>query len=136
MNMEAMKQQLEEHEGLRLKPYRDTVGHITIGVGRNLDAEGISKDEAMILLENDINKCIEDLKTNFSFFDELSENRQKAIVDMRFNLGHGGFRRFKSMINALEEADYSRAADEMLNSKWADEVPERAKELAAQMMKG
>ncbi len=135
MNMEEIKHQLIKHEALRLKPYKDTVGKLTIGVGRNIDDKGITAEEAMFLLENDIKECIEDLKNIFQGYDDLNEPRQRALIDMRFNLGPARFRQFKKMIAAVNEKDFNKAADEMMNSKWYNQVGQRAKSLIEMIKK-
>ena len=125
---------LIKHEGLRLKPYRDTVGKLTIGVGRNLDDLGITRGEALYLLGNDINRVRLELIKIIGWFLTLGTVRQNVLIDMVFNLGITRFKRFKKLIAAIERQDWDRAADEMLDSKWARQVGRRATELA-QMMK-
>ena len=138
MNMDALLEQLVEHEGLRLKPYRCTAGKLTIGCGRNLDDRGISKDEALYLLRNDIKKCINDAEAviGSQVWEGLSEARKRVLVDMRFNLGAGGIRTFKNTLQAIREGRYDDASRGMLNSKWARQVGRRAKTLARMMLGG
>ena len=124
------------HEGLRLKPYRDTVGKLTIGVGRNLDDVGITEEEALYLLTNDIKRVLDFLKGKLPYWNEFTETRKMALVDMCFNLGPGGFLSFKKMLASLENGDYEQAAREMLDSKWARQVGRRAEKLAEMMRKG
>nr|WP_083863867.1 glycoside hydrolase family protein [Desulfobacula toluolica] len=135
--------QLIQHEDLRLKPYRCPAGKLTIGIGRNLEDKGITQKEAIMLLKNDIQDCISDLKEIFSDqknnenekneFDSLPEGVQIVLVDMRFNLGHDGFRRFKKMIKAVREHDFHRAALEMKDSRWYYQVGKRAENLVKMM---
>ncbi|MDX8408920.1 MAG: glycoside hydrolase family protein [Mariprofundales bacterium] len=122
------------HEGLRLKPYQDTVGKLTIGVGRNLDDVGISEEEARYLLANDLRQIQHELHKQ-SWFAALNSARQMAITDMAFNLGLPRLLGFSHMITAIETSDYARAASEMLDSRWARQVGSRAEELA-EMMRG
>ncbi len=124
------------HEGLRLKPYRDTRGKLTIGVGRNLDDVGITEEEALYLLKNDIKRVLDFLKERLPYWNGLTETRKMALVDMCFNLGPGGFLSFKRMLAALERGDYEQAAREMLDSRWARQVGRRAEELAEMMRDG
>lgn len=126
---------LSNQEGLRLKPYRDSLGYLSIGVGRCLDTVGISADEAMYLLDSDIDRAIGSAKM-FSWFDDLTDNRQNAIVCMIFNLGLGGFSEFKNLITALTNKDYASASNEMLNSHWAQQVGQRAQTLAKMVIDG
>jgi len=120
---------------MRLKPYVDSVGKTSIGVGRNLDDVGVSKDEAMYMLENDMNMA-EQLAARHHFYLLLNEPRRAVIVSMVFNMGLAGFSGFKSMIAAITAGDFDRAAEEMLNSKWATQVKRRSIELAYMMRTG
>jgi len=127
---------LIKHEGLRLKPYRDTVGKLTIGVGRNLDDMGITREEAIFLLENDIARAETDLHRAFLWFPLRNKVRKIVLINMVFNLGMTRFRMFKKLIRAIEDRDWERAAKEMLNSRWAKQVGRRASELAQMMRSG
>ncbi|MDI6808258.1 MAG: lysozyme [Candidatus Eisenbacteria bacterium] len=128
-------EQLQRHEGYRQKPYRDSVGKLTIGFGRNLDDVGISKDEANFLLRSDVFVARRQAE-KFVWFASLDEPRQSVIVNMIFNLGLEKFSRFKNTIRFIEFGNYALAAKEMLNSKWASQVGNRAKELARIMETG
>jgi lysozyme len=131
--MREIEEQLIKHEGLRQKPYEDTVGKLTIGIGRNLEDKGITKDEAIYLLKNDIIESKMDL-INYDWFNKLSDNRKNVLIDMRINLGLGGLLSFKKMIKALKENNFEEAANEMENSKWYHQVGRRSDHLV-QMMK-
>ena len=122
------------HEGLRLTPYRCTAGKLTIGVGRNLEDKGISRNEAFYLLHNDLQECERDLRRIFPNWDSLSDVRKACLIDMRFNLGYRGFRSFKRFITAVREGDYERASKEMLDSRWASQVKHRAIDLSQMML--
>ncbi|WP_457755170.1 glycoside hydrolase family protein [Thermovibrio ammonificans] len=136
--MELVKNMLLIDEGLRLKPYRDTVGKLTIGVGRNLDDVGITEEEALYLLENDIQRAVKDATEIFGTTTWLSldEIRQAVIIDMLFNLGKPRFLTFRKFIQAVKEGDFERASKEMLNSRWARQVGKRAERLAYMMRRG
>lgn len=136
MTPQQFEQQLIRHEGLRLKPYRDTVGKLTIGVGRNLDDVGLTEEEALYLLRNDILKHAADLGAAFPGVHDLNANRYYALVNMTFNLGIGGLRKFKKMWACINVHDFDGAAREMLDSKWARQVGRRAEELAEIMRTG
>jgi len=125
---------LERHEGLRLKPYRDTVGKLTIGYGRNLDDMGITEMEADVLLYGDIARVRDELEA-FDWFPRMTDSRRAALINMAFNLGMPRLRGFRKMIAALEAGEYDRAAEESLDSKWARQVGQRAQEIA-QMIRG
>jgi lysozyme len=126
---------LKEDEGLRLLPYKDTVGKLTIGYGLNLDA-GISEIEANWLLQNRVSDIKRNLYSSFNWYRAMDETRQDVIVNMVYNLGLAGVLRFKKLIGSLETQDYDRAAHEMLDSKWASQVGKRAERLAQAMMNG
>lgn len=130
---QKLKGLLLQHESYRQFPYTDTTGHLTIGIGRNLIDRGISTSEAFYLLDDDIIYFTNKLNHYLSFFSHLSENRQIVLIDMCFNLGVQGFLGFREMTSALEAHDYERAANEMLESKWAQQVGERATQLATIM---
>lgn len=131
-----LKEMLLRHEGLNTKPYLCTEGHLTIGVGRNLEAKGISYSEAMYMLDNDISSVTSQLRSIFHWYDPLDEVRKLVVADMAFNLGVGGLSSFTKMIAAMEREDYGTASDEMLDSRWAGQVGQRAKRLASMMASG
>ena len=133
--MKSIEEQLILHEGLRKKPYRCTEGKLTIGVGRNLDDKGISKEEALFLLRNDIHEVMDALEKH-EWYLALDPIRQKVVIDMAYNLGVGGLLKFRKMIAALEYGDYEGAADQMLDSRWAEQVGMRATRLAEMMRSG
>lgn len=135
INMKEMVKQLELHEGLRLKPYYDTVDKLTIGIGRNLEDTGISKAEASFMLQNDLIRIIAELDEQLPWWRELSENRRRILVDMAFNLGTFGLSQFRDMLAATKTGDFDTASKEMLDSKWAKQVGNRAKRLAEAMKK-
>ena len=117
----ALAAQLILHEGLRLKVYTDTLGIPTVGVGRNLRDKGITRDEALDLLSHDIDECVTDLAT-FAWFEALDAVRQRALVDLRFNIGPRRLRGFVKMLAALAVSDYGTAADELRDSVWATQI--------------
>ena len=101
-------------------------------MGRNLDDVGISENEALILLANDIKRC-EQEAMQFPWFKYLTEVRQDVILSMLFNLGLKRFNGFKKFKSAILKGEYKAAATEMLDSKWAGQVKDRAKVLAKMM---
>ena len=137
MSFEAiLKSQLIRHEGVRLKPYKDTVGKLTVACGRNLDDVGVFQDEVDLMLENDIKRATADARKLFKNFDGLSNNRKAVVVNMTFNLGYSRFSQFHKTIAAIESFRFEEAADEMLDSTWAKQVKGRAIELADLMRAG
>ena len=122
---------LKDHEGLRLKPYSDTAGKLTIGWGRNLTDTGISYEEAEFLRDNDIARHTAEARSNFDWFDGLSPVRQDVVVELIFNMGIGGFSTFHNMIEAIVQGNWHQAAWELSNSMWAGQVQkERKNDLA------
>lgn len=130
-----LKKLILKHEELQLKLYVDTKGKITIGVGRNLTDNGISPDEAQLMYENDLKRCLSEA-SKFKWFHKLNDARKIVILDMLFNLGLKRFLLFKKMISFLEVSDYSLASREMLDSDWSKQVGQRALTLAAIMNSG
>lgn len=132
---QVLVDELVRDEGIRLVVYLDPIGIPTIGVGRNLRDRGISRAEAFMLLDHDLDECITDL-AGFPWFVGLDSVRQRAIVNMRFNLGPARFRGFRRMLTALAAGDYVTASHEMLASDWATQVGRRADRLARMMLTG
>lgn len=130
--LSTLEKALLRDEGLELKPYTDTVGKTTIGVGRNLDDNGITEDEALFMLRNDIQRSRHEL-AKFHWWRNLDSDRRDVLVNMHFNLGLPRLLSFKNMIAALDFGDYKLAADEMLDSLWAEQVGDRAVRLARVM---
>lgn len=136
-NRDRLRDQLVRHEALRLRPYVDTVGKLTIGVGRNLDDTGITPDEAMYLLSGDIDRATRGLVARYpNWFPALDPVRQAVLVNMAFNLGQAGLASFTHTLASIARGEYVQAASQILESKWARQVGARARELSAQMRTG
>ena len=148
LDKEALKKQLEMNEGLKLRAYLCPAGRLTVGVGRNVEANPvddelgrtinavgmtITHDEAMLLLDHDVDRTVSQVRTNVPGFDELPESCQHVLVDMAFNMGLAGLLGFRNMLKAIRAGDFQKAAREMLNSKWAGQVGVRAKRLVRMM---
>lgn len=134
--IDLLKKTLIRDEGERLKLYKCTAGKLTIGIGRNIEDRGISKDESDLMFNNDIKGVIDGLRSSFLFFDELSPIRQLVLANMAFNLGKTRLLKFKKFIAALAVRDYTLAASEMMDSDWSKQVGERAKRLERMMLTG
>ena len=128
---ETVVEALIRDEGLRLKPYRDSVGKLTIGFGRNLDDKGISESEARMLLVNDVDDACRDLDNNCPWWSTMPEPAQAALLNQCFNLGWPRLSAFRKMLAALQRGDYRDAAAEAEDSKWFRQVGERGKRVAA-----
>ncbi len=133
---DKLRAMLLRHEGLRLYPYLDSVGKWTIGVGHCLTDNGITHEESEFILKNDIAKAENFVRSIFPNMDSWAMARQDALVDMMFNVGFGSFCGFKNMISAIKAGAWKVASEEMLNSKWAKQVPTRAQELAKMVETG
>lgn len=139
---------LIDDEELRLKPYLDCCGKywiycrcenrgkLTIGVGRNLDDVGISESEAMLLLNNNIQRAVFEAERSLPWFRNLNSVRKVVILSMVFNMGLDRFMSFKMMTQYLAQGDFGNTAKEMLKSKWANQVGERARRLSVAMETG
>lgn len=148
MNIAKIADQLKRHEGVRLAVYDDAtgkpvhagdtlVGHPTIGVGRLLtDARGLDTAEIEMLLANDIDLVINELNRNAPWWNEMNEARQAVMINLCFNMGWPRLSGFKNMLWAAEKGSYETAADEMVDSRWYDQVGLRGVELAEQMRTG
>lgn len=127
---------LRAHEGVRAKPYTDTVGKLSIGVGRNLTDNGLSQEEIDYLLANDIAKAEQEARALVPSLDSLDPVRKEVLIEMAFNMGRPRLAGFKNMLSAVGRKDFARAAAEMLDSRWAVQVGNRAKVLANAMELG
>lgn len=136
IDRDAMVRQLRLHEGERLKPYRCTANKLTIGIGRNLEDRGITKEESAYLLSNDIDAFYSTLLRELPWVSELDEVRQRVLLDMAFNLGIQGLLGFKNTLATIKSGDYEKAAPMMLQSKWAKQVGQRAERLSRMMFTG
>lgn len=130
----TMKAQLRhlliKHEGYESHPYKDSMGHITIGIGRNLDSRGVLPTEIDMMCDHDMQYFYDQLDSHFKWFAQLNDARQIALIDMCF-MGFKKFLSFKKMIAYLEAHDYDNAAIELLDSVYAKQVGNRAIDLAS-----
>ncbi len=131
-----LRRVLRHDEGLRLKPYTDTVGRLSIGYGRNLTDVGISQEEADYLLGHDLERAESDLVRVYPIVSTLDDTRRGVLICLTFNIGIGGVQTFRAMWQAIYDGDYQKAANEMLDSTWAAQVGARATRLAAAMASG
>jgi len=130
--MDKLIEMLKRHEGVRSTVYLCSAGYETIGVGRNISANGLglSDDEVDYLLQNDIERVIKELSAEYRWFNSLDDVRKDAMIDISFNLGATRLRGFRRALAAMEVADYTTAAKEFLDSKWSRDVKGRSHELA------
>jgi lysozyme len=132
----SLEDQLIDHEGLELKPYRCTAEKLTIGVGRNIEDRGITEDEARYLLKNDIKIVEDELLERKPEVAGLDSVRQRVLVDMGFNIGLPTLMKFQNMWAAIDEEDWEEASAQMMDSRWAKQVGRRAERLSQAMCTG
>ena len=128
--------ELIKDEGFEKKPYVDTVGKITIGIGYNLTDNGLPEDIIYELLYRCIDQVEKDLDNLIPSWRQLSEDRQRVLANMCFNLGKTRFSKFKRFISAINNFDYVLAAKEMEDSQWFHQVGDRAIRLQQMMLNG
>jgi len=130
MNIERLRETITRHEGSRLNMYQDTLGIWTIGVGHNIQEKGISPAVMELMLDEDIEEAIVELKRSVSFFSKMPEQVQEALVNLSFNMGIPRLMQFKKTLAYLRDGDFEAAADELLDSRYAEQVGHRADEVA------
>lgn len=144
MISEEIQQRLLYNEGFRPTPYYCTKGRQTIGIGHNIDAnpitkedekvigefwykDGITKNAAFYLLRKDVNRVIEELNNNVPWWNNLNNDRQYVMIDLCFQLGINGLMQFKKTLQYISTGFYIQASEELLRSKYAQQTPNRAK---------
>jgi len=127
---------IRQHEGVSALPYEDSVGKITIGIGRNLTDRGLSVDEVEMLFANDMKIAAEILDIWCHDWRDFSATRQAALLSMAFNLGAPRLSQFIKLRAALAVRDFTTASAEALDSKWAKQVGHRAQHIADLLAKG
>ena len=132
----SLREQLLRDEGCRLKIYTDSEGVPTIGIGRNLRDKGISQTEAEYLLDRDIRDAASDVIAHLPWAETLDEIRFGALVNLSFNMGIGGLLGFHEMLKALQAGHFELAAEQLLASKYHQQVGIRCERLAQQIMTG
>ena len=128
-----LESELELDEGYRPAPYKDSVGKTTIGIGHNLDDRPLTDEQIKGLFRDDVDQAERDLDAIWEAWRLLGGNRQRVLLNMAFNLGETRLRGFRKMWAALRIDDFTVAATEMLDSKWAEQVGVRATRLADRM---
>ena len=131
--------ELKRDEGIILHAYEDSLGFLTIGIGRLIDKRqggGISVLEAEYLFANDLHKVKDELDKELPWWTTLSDARQRVVANMCFNLGIRELLSFKNTLAKIETGDYEGASKSMLKSKWATQVGARATRLSKMMAQG
>ena len=129
---------LKRHEGVRSHVYLCSAGYETLGVGRNISESGlgITEDEIDFLLMNDITRVKQELTDTYFWFPALNEARQDAMIDISFNLGLTRLRGFVKAIEAMSREQFDIAADEFMDSRWSQQVGNRAVEATEMIRTG
>jgi len=146
MNMEKLMKELIMDEGYKYEIYLDHLGYPTLGVGHLITEKDeeygkivgtpVSEDRIKECLDNDIKIVCEELDMKEPWWRSLSDNRQRVVANMCFNLGHPRFSKFKNFIQAMQISDWERAAAEMMDSKWSGQVGDRAVRLRDRVLRG
>ena len=136
LDMTAIVESLKVEEGYRTRPYVCSAGYLTIGFGRNISDSGlgISEEEAEYLLKNDVVRTIDEVRQRWPWFDDLNKAAREVLVELCFQLGAPRLSGFKKMLAALEAGDNDTAAAELLDSKFARQVPARAARLSRRLI--
>jgi len=144
MNIEALREQLKIDEGVKYEIYKDHLGYPTFGIGHLItendpehgkpDGTEISEDRVNEIFETDVAKFVSESKILFPDLDELPDVAQQVIVNMAFNMGRPRLSKFKNFIAGVNDRDWTRAAEEMMDSRWATQVGDRAIRLRNQIL--
>ena len=144
MNIEALREQLKIDEGVKYEIYKDHLGYPTFGIGHLItendpehgkpDGTKISEDRVNEIFETDVAKFVSEAKILFPDLDELPDVAQQVIVNMAFNMGRPRLSKFKNFIAGVNDRDWTRAAEEMMDSRWATQVGDRAIRLRNQIL--
>ena len=136
MNISALMNELMLDEGYKYEIYLDHLGYPTFGGGHLITEKDeehgkevgtpISKERIEKCLQQDIKIVCEELDMNEPWWRNLDNNRQRVVANMCFNLGYPRFSKFKKFIAAMQVSQWEKAAEEMMDSKWATQVGERA----------
>jgi lysozyme len=140
MNVALLKEELIDDEGFKGVIYLDHLGNRTVGVGHLITQNDheyhlpvgtvVNAARVMELLEKDMTRAIKGAESLFEDFYGLPEDVQHVLVNMCFQMGRNGVSKFRNMRKAIEEREYKKAAAEMLDSRWAQQTPNRARRLA------
>lgn len=127
LDMEKLRARIIEEEGFERFPYRCTANKLSIGVGHNIEDRGLSDAAINFILDEDIDICLSQLEGNLSYWQTLPDCVQEALVDLCFNMGINRLMQFRMTLLYIKEGDWTRAADELMDSRYASQLPNRAK---------
>jgi lysozyme len=136
---ETIWDRVEQHESFVPHAYQDSLGLWTIGIGRMIDGRkkgGITRPEAELLLENDLDKREAALDMRLSWWRSIDIVRQGVLLEMTFQMGIDGLLKFANTLTQVHRGNYAAAAAGMRRSLWARQTPNRAERLARIMEQG
>ena len=125
--------QIKDHEGFKSTVYQCTEGYDTIGYGFAIKDLKLSEEVCNIILAEKLAKLQFDINNKFEWFEDSPEIVRNVVTNMCYQLGLTGFSKFKQTIYYLETEQYEEASIEMLDSLWAKQTRNRAKELSEQI---
>ena len=128
--MKDLLKKIKHHEGFRSKVYKCTEGYDTIGYGFAIKDLDLDEDLAEEILLRKLEKLIERVRNKFDWLDDVPHEVQGVIVEMSYQMGVSGVSKFKKALHAMQMFKWELAADELLDSRWAKQTPNRAKELS------
>ena len=131
----SLEDRIKRHEGCRNTPYKDSEGIMTVGYGRNLEAVPFTQDEMDLMFKNDFERARKGAES-FYVYEFLNRARRGVLIEMVFQMGTAGVKNFKKFRAAALQQKWQEAHDEMLDSRWHDQTPERARELATIFLRG
>jgi lysozyme len=129
----ALRNEIERDEGRVAHAYLDSEGYLTIGIGHLIDEKkGGRLPDVIIdaLFSYDLEQCEKQLDQYIPWWRQLSDNRQRALISMTFQLGISGLLKFAKMLGALQDRNWREAYNQALDSKWHTQTPARAKRVA------
>lgn len=136
LDLTKSETQLERDEGYRQHPYRDSKGILTIGIGFNLEADGLSLDESRLVLKYRLWKRYLALITALPWVKYLDDARQGVLLNMAYNMGVTDVLTFRTLLPLIQAGQWDKAADDMASTEWHKEVGARAVRLEQQMRTG
>ena len=133
--MSKLVDSIKQHEGYVPTVYKDSLGIDTIGYGFAIKDLELDKDICDIILERKLKDLIVKIRSKFQWYSYMPLEIQDIITEMCYQLGVYGFSRFKKTIAYLQNKQWEEASVEMLDSRWAEQTPNRAKEMSNRVKK-
>ncbi len=128
--MDDLLKKIKEHEGFKSRVYKCTEGYDTIGYGFAVKDLELDEDIAEEILLRKLEKLIQRVRAKFKWLDTVPHEVQGVLVNMSYQMGVNGVSKFKKALHAMQMFQWKIAADELMDSRWARQTPNRAKELS------